>query len=483
MDTSGNLIKIRSDKKTIFKGLKRKWIWAHFPALLLILILLLLGIIYGFYNTLYSDIQNNISNTNNYYLDLYYKESKDIKDFAKSVIKDFNSKNNQNMELQIIDEKGNMIANSSGVLYKNIINDLEFKEAINGNTSIKKLEDQFNNPIIAISYPIKVKSNNVQGVMRYIVSTENINQELNKLITIASLVLLVTTIMLTILTYYFNKIIVTPVNEINEMAKKMSEGQFSERIEKDYYDELGELANTINYLSEQIVKMNSIKNEFISSVTHELKTPLTSIKGWGETILDGNFIDKQESELGLRIIIKETYRLEKLVEELLDFSKMESGKLVLYLDEINLSEEIDEVVKIMEKMGDIQGVKIIYEKKDNIPNILGDTDRLKQVFINIINNAIKFTSKDKKIKIDVKNNDEDEYIYVDIIDEGEGISETDLEFVKEKFYKGKSRKSGSGLGLAISNEIMQLHKGEIFINSEERVGTTVTLKFPKIKEN
>ncbi len=486
MDTNGKLNRIRKFKNEFFKGLKKRWILTYFPVILVILIIASSLAIFVTYSSSYSDIQTNTKHTNDYYIDLYYRDNKDstdIKDFAKWVIKDFNSRKNQYMELQIIDKEGNIVVNSSGILIKEKVTDPEFRESIKGHQTYKKTKDQNGQSIMILNYPIKISNGETQGVMIYIVPVEDINQKVYRIAVLIIAICILVILIIVVITIYFNRSIVKPINEINELAKKMAEGQFSERIETKYEDEIGELAETINYLAEQILKSNSIKNEFISSVTHELRTPMTSIKGWGETILDGNFEDKEESELGLRIIIKETSRLEKLVEELLDFSKMESGKLVLYLEEINLAEELEEIVKIMEKMGEIEGVELVYEKKEGIPNILADTDRLKQVFINVINNAIKFTSREKKVTIDIRTSEEDDYIYVDISDEGIGIPESDIEFVKEKFYKGKSKKSGSGLGLAISHEIMQLHKGDIEIKSEEGKGTTVTLIFPKIKEN
>jgi signal transduction histidine kinase len=260
----------------------------------------------------------------------------------------------------------------------------------------------------------------------------------------------------------------------------MAEGEFDHRIEKSYKDELGVLADTLNYMAEELQNSENLKNDFISSISHEIRTPLTAIAGWGETIITGDLDDKQEVEKGLSIIIRETNRLSDMVEELLDFSRMESGRFSLYLEKLMVDKEVDEVVEIYAHKADQKGVKL--EKNYDLSGIQieGDRNRLKQVFINVIDNAVKFSSPGGAVSVFAGVIDSE--VFIKVKDSGIGIPQSHLNLVTKRFYKGNPNISGSGLGLAITSEIINLHGAKFIIESKENEGTEVIINFgPEIK--
>ncbi len=273
----------------------------------------------------------------------------------------------------------------------------------------------------------------------------------------------------------FMRTIVKPVRELRATAHRIAQGDYETRVDKMYDDEIGELADSINHMAEEIKASDSMKNDFISSVSHELRTPLTAIKGWAETMSVGE-PDSVTMNKGLGIIINESERLTGMVEELLDFSRLQSGRMILAMDKTDLLAELGEAVYMLRERAAKEKKHFVYEEPEAMPPVLADKNRLRQVFINIIDNALKYTPVGGVIGIDVRQ--EDDMIKVVISDTGCGINEKDLPRIKEKFYKANKTVRGSGIGLAVADEIMTMHKGSLEIESKEDVGTTVTISIP-----
>jgi signal transduction histidine kinase len=277
---------------------------------------------------------------------------------------------------------------------------------------------------------------------------------------------------------YFVRSIVVPVKQLGIMAGRYAKGDFSVRITKKNDDEIGELCDTINKMAETLSEAENIKNEFISSVSHELRTPLTAIKGWSETISafpdDGETVKK-----GMRVIGTETERLSDMVEELLDFSRMQNGKFTLTPAKMDILAEIGDAVLIYSQRVNQEGKALSYDEPDFLPFIIGDRNRLRQVFINIIDNAVKYTDKGGKITV-IATMANPETIMVSVSDTGVGISAEDLPKIKTKFFKANHTRRGSGIGLAVADEIVKMHGGTIDLESEQGKGTTVTVKLPVV---
>ena len=270
----------------------------------------------------------------------------------------------------------------------------------------------------------------------------------------------------------------SPVTRINEVAKEIAAGQYGMRLHKTYDDEIGQLCDSINNMSDEIAKAERIKNEFISSVSHELRTPLTAIAGWSETLTSMGAQNPEDVMLGLDIIQKESRRLTQMVEELLDFARMESGRMTLNIEIFDISRELYEAVYMYENLLQSSGMTLHYKKEPDSYIVSGDRHRMKQVFLNVIDNAAKYGMSGGKIEISLYR--QENTIVICVRDWGNGIPEAELPFVKEKFYKGSSKQRGSGIGLAVTDEIVKMHNGSLDITSRVGAGTAVYIKIPAL---
>ena len=277
---------------------------------------------------------------------------------------------------------------------------------------------------------------------------------------------------------FFIRSIVRPIGEIEATAAKIAEGNLDTRIENKYNDEIGKLSDTINHMAGELDKTERMKNEFISSVSHELRTPLTSIKGWVETIAairdpaDPNF------RRGVQVISSEADRLYSMVEELLDFSRMQNG-LKLDLQLLDLVAEVSDAAIMVERRVELEGLHLAYDEPEEPMPVMADPARLRQVFINVLDNAVKYSPPHGTVRMDVLSDGNS--AFVNISDEGRGIAPDDLENVKVKFFKGKGAVRGSGIGLAVVDEIVTALDGSVDIQSEVGRGTTVTVRLPLYK--
>lgn len=224
-----------------------------------------------------------------------------------------------------------------------------------------------------------------------------------------------------------------------------------------------------------------MKNDFISSVSHELRTPLTAIKGWAETLQGIDDSERDTYEKGMGVIIRESERLSGIVEELLDFSRMQNGRMTLMMDKIDILAELGEAVYMFTDRAQAEGKFLVYEEPALLPPVLGDINRLRQVFVNIIDNALKYTKEGDTVTVTAE--EANGKIRVVISDTGCGISAKDLPNVKKKFYKANQTVRGSGIGLALADEIMRLHDGRLQVESQEEVGTVVTITIPTLRQS
>ena len=227
-------------------------------------------------------------------------------------------------------------------------------------------------------------------------------------------------------------------------------------------------------------RLDDARREFVANVSHELRTPLTAIGGWSETLLAGGGEDPEEVMQGLTIIQKEAGRLTRMVEELLDFARIESGRMKLEVENFDLSIELYEAVYMYENLLQKSGIRLNYDEDVEANYFVnGDRHRMKQVFLNILDNAAKYGGDGKRIDIRLVRDGGN--LVATVRDYGQGIPEAELPFVKEKFYKGSSKQRGSGIGLAVTEEIVVLHGGTLDIASAVGEGTTVTVTLPSAK--
>lgn len=375
-------------------------------------------------------------------------------------------------QVQLIDESGMIVADTHNHENLYVSDYVDVKTALLG--SIGYLDTEINDErVLVVTQPLQ-RGSTVIGAIRFTTSLEGVNkvyaQNALFLVSFGGIVILTATIM----SFFLANTITKPVSVITAAAEQMASGKLSTRIPKEKDDEIGKLAETLNYMAEEIERHEQLKNEFIASISHELRTPLTSIKGWSVTLQsmseDPFFRD------GLEIISNESDRLNGLLNELLDFSSLSSGRLPLVLDEVTLPVLINQVIQQLEPRGLRQGVTLRTNIDESIGKIMADKNRIKQVLMNLLDNALKFTPSDGIITVGLEK-DENAAV-ITISDTGIGIAKAELKLVRDKFYKGKSKSAGSGLGLAIVDEIIGIHQGQFLLTSQEGIGTTAVIRLP-----
>ena len=329
---------------------------------------------------------------------------------------------------------------------------------------------------MAVSAPVIYSDGEVVGVFRYVTSTAPVNL---KLLRVGLTSLVVCFVVLSILILYGDyhmKAILVPVKEITEKAKKIAGGSYGVQIQAHYNDEFGALAETINEMSSQINRNEKMQTEFISSLSHELRTPLTAINGWSETILASDTLDPETSR-GMRIISREAKRLTEMVVDLLDFTRIQDGRMTLNVETADIRSEFEDTVYMYGSRLKEDGITLEYlDNDDDIPEIPCDPKRLRQVFLNVMDNAAKHGGEGKRI--DASIHSEDNEVVVRIRDYGPGIPEDEIPLVKKKFFKGSSKARGSGIGLAVCDEIVEMHGGLLILENAEGGGTLVTIRLP-----
>ncbi|KMT21134.1 sensor histidine kinase [Clostridium cylindrosporum] len=444
-------------------------------SMVVILELLFINTVKGNY---YKNLEQNMLNQIKISSDLYLKYFSDSS-LYENVLNNVDTYWKQTTaQVQIIDLNGRVIMDSIGSSPKNIRDYSDVALALKGETgTLIGKSDNYSEEVMSVSYPLNSSHEQV-GVIRFVTSLKEINNDIRNItfifISIGGLAILLGIAVIFILT----KTITGPLNEVTKVAAIMASGNFKVKSKKFYEDEIGKLSDTLNYLSEEILTKEELKNDFISSVSHELRTPLTSIKGWAITLKEFNN-DKDMLIDGLDIIEKESDRLTGMVEELLDFSKFVSGKITLHNRKVNIENLIEHIKKQYIPRANRENIKFTVEYND-IPNIVCDDNRLKQVFINLLDNAFKFTPNGGEVKFlaNIENNN----IIFKVLDTGCGISPEDLPKVKEKFFKGKNSNSKNGIGLSICDEIISMMNGSFIIESKLSEGTTVIVSIPITEE-
>ena len=270
--------------------------------------------------------------------------------------------------------------------------------------------------------------------------------------------------------------IVNPIEKLTNVALKLADGQLNEKADEVGDYEISKLGSTMNLMSENLVKKEQLKKDFISSVSHELRTPLTVIKGWAFT-LQPEAKSNKLLEDGLSIIEKESDRLGNMVTELLDFSEISSGRLIMNKELFDLNELGIFINKQLMPKSSSKKIDMIlnYDETKRVM-VMADRDRIKQVFINILDNALKFTDEGGVVLTDIKI--EEDKAIIEVIDNGCGISEDEISLVTGKFYKGTNSNSHTGLGLSICEEIVKAHNGNLIIRSVLEKGTVVRVELP-----
>lgn len=476
----------------MFKGITRRWMLNTLSVLLTIIILIVVSLIFIVTYVFQSSVEQSLGNTGSE-LSLVFSgytsdSSTAFTSSARDYVENFDKK--EQMEVMVINSSGRVVMTSTGFIPSEKTAIKDFEEAKSNGDGVAFWNGKLSSGESAMSETRIITNGNgtVVGAIRYIVSMDPVN---SRIMLVSALIIglgliIISLVIISGLTFISS--IVKPIRNLSVIADKIAHGDFSasEKIDHKYDDEIGDLCDAISDMAKDLQTTEQMKNDFISRVSHELRTPLTAINGWAETmqLSERGKLDRRTFDKGMGVIIKESSRLTSIVEELLDFGRIQSGRMTLMNEKLDILAEFDETVYMLKERAVKEGKHLLYDEPEAVfPAIYGDRNRLKQVFINVLDNALKYTPKGGVVAAQViYSKDEPDIIKIVITDTGCGIPADDLPKVKEKFYKANQTVGGSGIGLAVADEIMNLHNGSLDIESGEGVGTTVTITFPIYKE-
>ena len=474
------MIKVESRVRKGSGGLRRRWLSNSLRVMCAIGLVCVLAVTAVFaayyYTSMDSDLHYRARTTTDFFAD-YINQS--YNEYYQSCITYANTYDDRNsLELQFINAQGQIVASSYGQWTGRSPETPDIADAISTRGPAPYLG---NDPvtgerIMAVSSPMIYSNGEVIGVLRYVTSTAKVDRQIIKVGLISFVAFLAITCVVMVSSDFYLRTILLPVTEITEKARKISGGSYGVQIQTHYNDELGDLAETINELSSQISRNEKMQTEFISSLSHELRTPLTAINGWTETILASDTLDPETSR-GMRIISREAKRLTEMVVDLLDFTRIQDGRMTLNVETADIRSEFEDTVYMYGSRLREDGLTLEYlDNDDDIPEIPCDPKRMRQVFLNILDNAAKHGGEGKRIDASIHN--ENNSVVVRIRDYGPGIPEDEIPLVKKKFYKGSSKARGSGIGLAVCDEIVEMHGGTLTLENAQGGGTLVTIQLP-----
>ncbi len=467
-----------ANNKIEITGLRKRWLVSSLSPIFVVALLIAgtfcVVMANYYYNMMLDGLKTRAAHASEYFSSNAVTNFREFYQSASSFASEFSERDI--MELQFINSSGKIMASSYGLTAgmapgtPDIINAFQTKKI----EPFRGVDPHTGEHIMSVCAPLLL-DDQIVGAMRYVTSMSAVTRELLITVGVALGLLIVGVGMVYVSNMVFINNVVEPVAEVTETAKRIAGGSYGTQMENHYRDEIGQLIDAINNMSAQISKSEKVKSEFISSVSHELRTPLTAINGWGETLLEDD--DPQQLRRGVGIILKESRRLTNMVEELLDFSKMQDGRFTLNIEPVDVQAEFEDTIYTYMELFKQDNIELHYEGSDELfPPIPSDPERLKQVFCNVLDNAAKHGGGGRLIDAAVTAGAGN--IVIKVRDYGPGIPEAELPFVKQKFYKGSSKARGSGIGLAVCDEIIRLHEGIFSIGNAEGGGCLVTITLP-----
>ena len=469
--------KTKLKDKGKIRGIRKRWLVNSVGVVLLILALALgafsAALLSYYYSSTEDDLfrkANSMSNGFRNYTRVEYRIA------AQQTINSYAEKDR--LELQFLDVTGAVLFSGNDLTAGTTPNTPDIQKALSekATNSWTGKDPSTGERIAAASSPVIYQGSTV-GVIRYVTSLSGIDRQFVFSMAVIITICIIIFAMVYFSNLYFVRSIVEPLAGITETARLIADGSYGVQIEKKYDDEIGELTDTINDMSLKIKQSEKTQSEFISSVSHELRTPLTAITGWAETIQSGELHEPADVNKGMEIIVSEARRLTNMVEELLEFSRIEDGRFTLSVEPLDLKAELEDAVYTYKEFFRKEGIILEYaECEEEMLPISGDPERLRQVFCNLLDNAAKHGGAGKRIDVTIRQ--VDQTAIINIRDYGPGVPEAELPFIKNKFYKGSSKARGSGIGLAVCEEIVSRHEGTLDIGNAEGGGCLVTIGIP-----
>ena len=461
-------------------GLKQRWFINTVSIILALGMVCVLAVTASFaayyHSNMEADMKARAKSTTEFfaeYIDLNYNEF-----YQSCMVYAQTFADKDKIELQFINTHGTLVASSYGQWAGESPRTPEIADALTSRApqTYAGRDAATGERIMAVSSPMIYSNGEIIGVLRFVTSTRLMDRQIVLVAVISLLGLCVILAIVLLSSYYFLHSIMVPVIQLTEKAKRISGGSYGVQIQTKYDDEIGELASAINEMSAKISQNEKMQSEFISQLSHELRTPLTVFNGWSETLLADEEMDP-DTRQGLKIISSEAARLTDMVMELLDFTRMQDGRMTLAVEETDIRGVFEDTVYMYSSRLAQDGIQLQYlDNEEDIPEIPCDGQRLRQVFLNILDNAAKHGGEGKRIEASMTL--EDNYVVVRIRDFGPGIPEDELPLVKKKFYKGSASVRGSGIGLAVCDEIVEMHGGILTLENAQGGGTLVTVKLP-----
>lgn len=417
-------------------------------------------------------------------LDIYYEISKksEIKNIASKVYEAYKNEDNDYLDSLAFEKdvcieltKDNSIYYSTDSMSRGcLVNDsqeinnykLKFMRSGSNQITYKIINPKFNNKTLI--HGIKIED----GIYAFIsTSLEPISSTALLLKRQLILIIIIVLIIAALIAYTISKKISKPIEEITKVSKNISEGNYNIKFDtKTDINEIKELEDSLNNAAKELSKTEELRRELLANVSHDLKTPLTLIKANAEMVKDLTYKDKEKRNKNLDTIVSEVDRLNLLVEDVLDLSKMQSFNDTLNYEEFNLNEAIGSIISRFDIL-ESQGYNINYSGLDVV--VKADKKRIEQVIYNLINNAINYTGEDKQIYINLVDNNN--YVRVEVIDTGSGIDEENLKYIWDKYYKVDKKYKrvsyGTGLGLSIVKNILINHKFNYGVETSKGKGT------------
>ena len=461
-------------------GLRRRWLWNTAAVVASVGLVCALAVTVLFALTDYSNLHANLRlRTETAAEALNGVQNQEYEDFYQTCLDAVQSFSQRNtLEVQFVDPEGNVLSTSYGIPTTSALETPEIAEAVRtrGAQDYFGKDPETGKRILAVSAPIIYRNGEVIGVLRFVTATRRMEQHIGAVLAVSLLAVAGLTGATLLSNNYCIRSILLSVAEITQKARRIAGGTYGIQIEILSHDELGELAEAINDLSNQLSQNEKMQSEFISSLSHELRTPLTAITGWSETLLGGDTLDA-ETARGMRIILREARRLTEMVVDLLDFTRMQDGRMTLNVEPADIRSEFEDTVYMYSSRLVQEGIALELEENDqDIPEIPCDAKRLRQVFLNVLDNAAKHGGEGKRILASMHY--DGSTVLFRIRDFGPGIPEDELSLVKKKFYRGSSKTRGTGIGLAVCEEIVTMHGGTLTLENAEGGGTLVTIALP-----
>ncbi|NLC44823.1 MAG: cell wall metabolism sensor histidine kinase WalK [Clostridiales bacterium] len=391
----------------------------------------------------------------------------------------------------VTDERGNIWSSHNSTQLEEVdwenqkVSVDEFVQVLDGNTITLegRFGESFPEPMLTVGMPLKL-NNSIRGTIFLHSPIQGLNRTIMNTYNSIWRSAILTSILSLLLSFIISGRFSRPLTEMNVISREIATGNFKRRVKVRTKDEVGQLAVNFNAMADSLEKLESMRRSFVANVSHELRSPLTSMKGYIQGVLD-HTIPVEDQDKYLRIALDETERMNRLINELMDLSRIETGQFSIDIKVVDINEIIRRVLISKEDRINDRGMEVEVDFEKDIFMVVGDPDRLQQVIINLLDNAIKFNREGGLLTFKTwlfKDN-----VYVKIADQGPGIAKDEIPHLWEPFYQiDKSRtrnKEGTGLGLPIVKKIIEAHEQNIWLNSEEGKGSAFIFSLKAVKKS